>query len=156
MATDQLQAECDQREKLLLRHVACLHSLNGDEGSRFAQTLVNAIARSDRLARQQAKSMSSSDCFQPPDAIHLTLRSQYQTILSSSPNFRIPTLARLPVCVFQNSTPPSLVHAKRKKRQKMPRPKQKQKEMKLSNVSKPWRSTSPVSRISRAQFPSKG
>lgn len=38
------------RETLLARHVACLKGINGDQGARFAESLVAAIARSDRLA----------------------------------------------------------------------------------------------------------
>lgn len=46
------QTEIDQRAKVLVRHVACLRAFNGQEGARFADSLVNAVARSDRLAQE--------------------------------------------------------------------------------------------------------
>ncbi|KAI5479386.1 hypothetical protein MNV49_003720 [Pseudohyphozyma bogoriensis] len=52
---DKFQTELSNRARLLHRHVVCLRSLNGDEGARFAQTLVSGIAKSDELALRQAR-----------------------------------------------------------------------------------------------------
>lgn len=47
-----LKSDLDERESLLKRHVACLKVLNGDQGARFAESLVSAVSRSDRCAQE--------------------------------------------------------------------------------------------------------
>lgn len=48
----ELLKELVGREMLLGKHVACLKGFNGDQGARFAESLVVAITRSDRLAQE--------------------------------------------------------------------------------------------------------
>ena len=49
---DAFRAETAQREGLLQRHVACLKVLNGEQGAKFAQSLVSTVSKSDRLAQE--------------------------------------------------------------------------------------------------------
>lgn len=48
--TATFESEVENRKSVLARHVACLRALNGDQGARFADSLVVAVSRTDRCA----------------------------------------------------------------------------------------------------------
>lgn len=50
--SDRLETDIRHRDTLLRRHVSVLNAFNGDEGARFAASLVNAVSKADTTSQR--------------------------------------------------------------------------------------------------------
>lgn len=76
-----MEREKEVRKAMLVRHVVTLRGFNGDEGARFAEMLVGAVARPERIAMELDQGMFPLIILAPLLSVYQLKPSPYRSNL---------------------------------------------------------------------------